>query len=271
MEERRNLPNINQLSVLASTIMLVYAITPFIKIPSRSLDLSFLGIRFFIPVDIPILISFLAALLAAVGADWLVREHPRLGEQRTFQYWILPALTAWVIGVPLNSLTPGLQWWAVFGLGGLLLVLVFVAEYIVVDLSDARQAPASIVLTGVSYAMLLFLAIALRASSLRLYLAVPPLIVTVIFLCLRSLYLRLGGKWCLNWALVIGVILGQFAIGLQYWPIKPLAYGLAILGPAYALIELAGSYEDGQAVKTFWIGPALMLVVFWMMAFLLGR
>jgi hypothetical protein len=266
MDRRQNLPDINRLSVLAASILLAYAFTPFIHVPERSLVLQLPGFLFELRVNFSTLVSLLVAALAASGTSWLLHGHPQLGKQHTYQHWLLPALTAWVIGVPLETLAVGLEWWAVFAFGGLLLALVFVAEYIVVDISDARQAPATVGLTAVSFALYLTLAITVRAAGMRLYLVLPALVPTIALVTMRTLYLRLGGRWSLRWSIGIALVVGQVAIGLHYWPISPLAFGMAVLGPAYALTSLAGAIEEGRDWHTLWVEPGIMLVLFWALA-----
>lgn len=270
MEEHQNLPDANQLSVLASMILLAYALTPFFKIGGREYSLELPGIVLLFQLNLATVVPILVAALAAVGTDWLLRRHPRLGRQATFQHWILPALTAWVIGVPLNTLGVGRQWWVVFAFGSALLILVLVAEYIVVDPSDVHYAPATVGLTAVSFALFLILAIALRAAAIRLYLLVPALVGAMALVSLRTLYLRLGGQWKIAWALGMAVVVGQFAAGLHYWPLSPLTFGLALLGPAYALTSLAAAIEEGRPRQTLWIEPAVMLTVLWGFALILG-
>jgi hypothetical protein len=270
MEERQQLPDANRLSVLASTILLAYAISPFIRLPATELTLNIPGAVFSFGFDVGTLVSILVAALAGVGTDWLLRSHPVMGGQSTFQHWLLPALTAWVIGVPLGSLEISPQWWAVFGLGGMLLILVFVAEYIVFDLSDARHVPAIVGLTAVSFSLYLILTIAVRAAGLRLYLLLPALVIPIALVSLRTLYLRLGGRWCIAWAIAIALIVGQLAAGLHYWPLTPLSYGLIILGSAYALTSMVGSIEEGRSWRTLWIEPVVMLAIMWAFAGILG-
>lgn len=272
MEENQNLPEINRLSVLAAIIMLAYAFTPFVKIPVQNLQLQLPGFLFEMHLDFGSIISILVAVLAAAGASWLVSSHPRAAqsEQSTMQHWIIPALTAWVIGIPLDTLEVGAQWWAVFAFGGALLMLVFVAEYIVVDPADTRQAPATVGLTAVSFALFLTLTIALRASGMRLFLALPTLVIAMLLVTLRTLYLHRGGSWTWVWPLGIALFVGQFALGLHYLPLSPLRFGLLLLGPAYALTSLAGGSESGRAGRRAWLEPALMLAAFWILAFLIG-
>jgi hypothetical protein len=261
MEERHYVPDTNRLSVLAATIMLAYALLPFIKIPERNLVFAISGIVFSFTLNFSTITTVLSAGLAAAGTDWLLRGHPQLGKQNTFQHWLLPALTTWVIGVPLGTLGIGWQWWVVLGFGGLLLVLVLVAEYIVVDMNDVRHAPATIGLTAVSFALFLIMAITLSASGSRLYVLLPGLVVAIFLVTLRTLHLRLGGEWRWAWAGGIALVVGQVAAGLHYWPLSPLRFGLVVLGLAYALTSVAGALEEGRSWRTLWVEPAVMLVI----------
>jgi hypothetical protein len=261
-----SLPDPNKLSVLGSTILLAYALVPFVETPARGLNILLPGAVFVFPLGLTNFIRILVAALAAAGTDWLIRSHPRLGNQKTYQHWLIPAFTAWVIGAPLESLPVGLEWWAVFAFGGVLLIMVFVAEYVSVDLSDAFHAPAAIVLTAVSFGLYLILTIAARAAEFRIYLMLPTLVLTMGLVVLRTLYLRSGGAWKVSWAIGIACVIGQMAIGLHYLPILPLTYGLILLGPAYALTSLAGALEEGHSRRTVWIEPVLMLAAIWMIA-----
>jgi hypothetical protein len=217
--------------------------------------------------------SFLVAALAGSGMYWLLQRHPftiEIGQKANlFQHSLLPALTAWAIGVPLQILEIGLQWWAIFVFGGVLLVLVILAEYIAVDISNARHVPASIALTSVSFALFLILAVAIRAASLRLYLVLPALAITIFLLSLRTIYLRTG-KWSLTWSLVIALIIGQLITAMHYWPLTPLKFGLIMLGPAYALSSMAGAIVEGQEWSKVWLEPVLMLIALWLLAFIIN-
>lgn len=265
-EEHQHLPNTDRLSVLAASILLAYSLLPFVTIPERDLVMRVLGAVFVFKVNFSTIIALIGAGLAAAGTEWLLRDHPHLGRQRTFQHWLIPALTAWVIDVPLSSLAVSLQWWAVLGFGGLLLVLVLISEYIAVDPEDTRHAAASVGLTAVSYALFLILVIALAGADVRLYLLLPGLFVAIFLVTLRSLYLRLGGRWCVAWSLAIAMTVAQAAAALHYWPLSPLRYGLVLLGLAYALASAAGSVEEGRPWQTLWIEPVLMLAALWGLA-----
>jgi hypothetical protein len=263
MDEHGYLPDANRLSVLTSVILLAYALIPFIQVPVGDISIQLPGVFLILPLRFSSVLSLLSATLAALGTDWLIHDHPERGNQPTWQHGLIPAFTAWVIGVPLISLNMGLEWWAVFGFGSALLVLVFMAEYIVVDLSDARHALATVGLTAVSFALYLVIAITIRALEMRIYLMVPLLVLPMALVSLRTLYLRLGGRWCVMWSIGISIAIGQIALGLRYWPLKPLTFGLILLGIAYGLTSVAGAIEEDRPWRTFWVEPAVMLVIIW--------
>jgi hypothetical protein len=265
-QEHQSLPNTDRLSVLAASILLAYALIPFIQLPERSLVFSLAGIFFVFDFNFSTLIAIISAGLAASGVDWLLSDHPRQGRQRTFQHWMIPALTAWVIGVPLSRLAVGLQWWAVFAFGGMLLVLVLVAEYIVVDPYDTRHAPAAVGLTAVSYALFMILVVALVAAGSRLYVLLPAMGLAIFLVTLRNLYLRLNGRWCIRWAVMIALVVGQLAAALHYLPLSPLRFALLVLGPAYALASVAGALEEGRPWRSLWVEPVTMLAILWGLA-----
>ena len=269
MEDHQSLPDADQLSVLAATILLAYAVVPFVDIQPHDWSIGISGIIIEFRLDFSLIITLIVAAMAAAGTDWLLRKHPRLSEQNILHHELLPTLTAWVIGMPLNAIQVSLHWWAIFALGGILLVMVIVAEYIVVDFEDSRYSIATMGLTSLSFALYLFLIITIRGAELRLYLELPAIVITIFLISLRTFYLRLGGKWCISWAIGVGLIVGQIAVGLHYWPLSPLAYGLVLLGPAYGLTSLAISIEEERTMRSIWIEPVIMAIILWVIAVVL--
>ncbi len=267
MLKSRNLPDVDRLSVLAATILLAYTLTNFVNLPERVVSFQLPGIFLVYSFNVRTLVVLIAAGLTASGTDWLLRDHPALKGGSTIEHLLLPALTAWVIGIPLFQLPFGLAWWAVFAMGGALLILVLVAEYIVVDPEDVRHAIASAGLTAVSYALYLILAIAMRSSGVRLFLFLPALTLAAALVSLRTLHLRLLGRWKIWEALVIAVVVGQITAALQYWPLSPVAFGLGVLGPAYALTSLIGGLEEGEPLRQAAIEPLVVIAVAWGAAF----
>jgi hypothetical protein len=193
--------------------------------------------------------------------DWLLRDHPSLGEKRTIEHWLLPTLTTFVIGAPLSSLPIGPLWWIGFAGSGVLLVLVFLAEYIAVDPNAPYYAVATAMLTALSFALFVILAVALRYAGTRLLLIVPALFLAAALVSLRTLHLRLSGRWEFAWAAGIGLICAQLAAGLHYWPLTPIQYGLILFGPLYALSDLAASLGEGTPLRRAAVGPTVILAI----------
>jgi hypothetical protein len=263
-------PQFNRLSIVAAMILLTYALLPFIQAPSRDLSFSIFGILIPFRLNFTQVLSLMAAGLSAAGTDWLIHDHPRLGKKPVYPHYLLPALTAWVIGIPLGLLKVSLQWWAVFGLGTLLLLGVLLAEYVSVDNKDIRHAPALMVLTAVSFGLFLTLTISIRAAGLRLYLLLFTLAPVCALLCLRLFHLRMQENWNFEWAGGITLVVAQLAMGLYYLPLAPIRYGLILLGIAYALVEFAAQYQPDESVRTKLAGPLLILSLFWVMALFIG-
>ncbi|HEY59824.1 MAG TPA: hypothetical protein G4N92_03930 [Anaerolineae bacterium] len=270
MEKNAHFPKADRISIISAVILIAYAGMPFIHIPAREIKLSLFNFLIAFQLNFPILISFIAAVLAAAGTNWLLQDHPALGSKTTLPYLITPTLTAWVLGIPLSIINVSLEWWVVFGLGGIFTLTVLIAEYIVVDPSDVRFPPAVMLLTALSFGLFLTLTIALRTAGLRLYMLLIILLPTYTFFCLRMLYLKEKAKWHFEWTLVCMVILSQCIIGLHYWPISPIRFGLILLGPAYSLVSIAKSLIRKIPLRNAAIEPVIMSGLFWTIAVLLA-
>jgi hypothetical protein len=259
----RNLPDANRLSVLTATILLAYALARFIQLPGREISLEVLGVVLAVQVNIQTLVALLVAGLTASGADWLLRDHPGLGKDSTLEHWLLPAMTAWVIGFPLFQTPLSPIWWIGFSLGGALLILVLVAEYIAVDPEDVRQPAAAAGLIAVSFALFMALSISLRFGRVRLFLFLPGIILAAFLVCLRALHLRLHGEWAPLEAGLVAFAVGQFSAALYYWPISPISFGLALLGPTYGLSSLFAGLKEGEPFHRAIGEPLVVLALVW--------
>jgi hypothetical protein len=263
----RHLPDTERMSVLAATILLAYALTRFVNLPGWTLSARPLGILVTIHINVITMIPILVAGLMAAGTSWLLSDHPALQSQTQrgpgIEHWLLPAVVTWVIGIPLAQAPVGPQWALGLAVGGILLALILTAEYIAIDAEDLRQPLAEAGLTAVSFAAYLMLAIALRAASTRLYLILPALALTAGVISLRTWHLRLGGEWPLIEAGLVIVIVGQVAAALHYWPLPPLSYGLAVLGPAYAMTNLVSNMAQGATFRQALAGPLAVLAISW--------
>lgn len=262
MNAHRNLPDIDRFSVVMALVLIAYSLTAVVSFPTQSVNIQLPGFLLAFDVNFLTVVSVIVAVMAAAGCDWLIDEHPFIEKSTRWYHWLLPALTALVIGVPLGVLQVSPAWWGVFTLGGILLAAVFLSEYISVDSLDNRSPLAIISLTAVSLGLFLTLAIALRGSGQRLYLLMAAISPASFLVSARCLILRTAGMWKPVWALGIAIVVTQAAAGLFYLPLLPIQFGLILLGLLFALIILAGNIEESRQTRNLWLEPALVLVVF---------
>lgn len=262
MNKHQNLPDIDRLSVIMAMILMAYSLTAVISFPTQTLEFQLPGFLLVLDINFLTIVTVLVAVMAAAGCAWLINDHPFLEKHNRWHHWLIPALTAMVIGVPLGVLKVSPAWWGVFALGGVLLGGVFLSEYISIDPADNRGALAILSLTAVSLALFLTLAIALRGSGSRLYLILAAVAPASFLVTARSLLLQAGGTLKLPWAIGISIVVTQTAAGLYYLPLKPVPFGLILMGVLFALINLAGNLEESGNRSTFWIEPAVLLVIF---------
>lgn len=234
----RDLPNPDRLGMVSALVLLVYALMPFTSLPVSELPFTVLGVRVAIPLNPYMIISLLTAAAAASGADWILRDHPRLEGASTLPYIILPALTAWALGFPLGTLDPGRTWWAVLILGALLIIMVLIGEYAALEPDGYYFPLAQMALTAVACGLLLTVSAAIRFLNLRVYSLTLIMAPLSLFFALRILHLRLG-RWQWDWSAAIALVLTQLAVGLHYWPLPALPTGLIITGIGYAMANWA--------------------------------
>lgn len=266
--ERRHMPDLNRLSVLLAAVLLAYALLRLIDREPLLFMVRLFGLDLSIPFDATLLAPWLVAGLSASGVDWLLRGHPRYDGRRTLQHWILPALTALVLGILLFNLSFGLAWWLSFALGGLLLLVVLLAEYIALDAADVRYPAATAGLVALSFALFVILVFTLAYARVRLLVLILAVFPAAGMVTLRAIHLQ-AGKWDLPWAFSCGFVIVQLAAAFHYWPISPVQLGLALLGPLYALTGLALNLHEAVSLRRIGLEAALGLAAFWAAALLL--
>jgi hypothetical protein len=175
MSQNRYSPEPSRVSVLMAAVLLAFGVTRVLNGPSYPLDLRLGGLDLSFTVNLNSLIILLAAGLTATGMDWLLRTHPSLEKGETREHWLLPTVTVLVIGITLSTLPPTAVWWLGFALGAVILLVVFLAEYVVVDPSDLRYPIAASLLSVLAFVIFLILAVALKAASARLIVLAPAL------------------------------------------------------------------------------------------------
>ena len=267
MTERRYLPEPMRVSVLTAAVLLAFALTRVLNGPHLfSLPLILGNFKLTLSINLNTVIVLLAAGVTATGMDWLLRTHPSLEKGETREHWLLPTLTVLVTGIALYTLPNTPIWWLGFGLGAVIFLVVALAEFVVVDPTDARYPVATAILTVMAFIIFLILAVALKAANARLIWIIPALFLAGGLAALRTLHLRLNERWEYAWALGIGLVAAQVGSALHYLPLTPVRFGLALLAPIYALTVLAVSLAEGNPFRRAFLEPTIMLALFWGLA-----
>jgi len=255
-------PNINQISLLSSGFLLSYILLGMIILPSdgsssqipRSLTQASVDPRFYIGLSI--------AGLTAAGTNWLIRSHPLFQERFTVQHWLLPSLTAWILGLFLFQQPLNLIWWIILFCGVFVLILIIISEYVIVDPKGEYRYIAVISLTALSYALFLTLAIILRGINARMLVLLPTIAIAGVLTSLRTLHLQLK-KWYISYSLVISVIVGEFSVPINYLEFEPIVFGLTLLGAAYGLTSLSSGLIRGRSFIQSLGEPLIVVIVVW--------
>ena len=106
-ETRRYLPPSNQVGVVAATVLLCFALTHLAGGPGLTMTVQLPGFYFAYSLTLGTAMTMIAAGLTASGMEWLLHGHPALGGRPTLEQWLLPSLTAFIIGVLLGILPRG--------------------------------------------------------------------------------------------------------------------------------------------------------------------
>ncbi len=268
-ENHSYLPSADRLGVLIASILLTFALTRLIESPHFTLTFALPGFYFSYPITLSSAMALLSAALSATGMSWLTREHPALGGKPNIEHIMLPTLTTFVIGAPLTLLPNGLAWWIGFSFSATLLVIVFLAEYITIDPSAPTYGFARAGLTALAYALFLILTTSLRYSGARMFLLVPAIFIVAALISLRILHLDGADRWDFPWAIGIGIVCAQVSAGLNYWPLTPIQFGLALTGPLYALTMLSVSLAENIPLRRAAFGPIVIVGIAWISAIFL--
>jgi len=265
-EQRSYLPSADHIGILISSVLLTFALTRLIQSPRLTLILELPGFYFALPITIGTIMTLLAAGVTAAGMDWLIHTHHAIGTKSNIEHIMLPTITTFVIGALLTILPYNRVWWIGFGVSALLLIGVFLAEYVTIDPSAPSYAFARAGLTSLAYGLFLILIISLRVSGARMFILVPAIFIFAGLISIRILHLDGTDRWDYPWAIGIGIICTQISAGLHYWPLTPIQFGLALIGPFYGLTVLSLNLAENIPVRRASIGPLLITFAAWVSA-----
>jgi hypothetical protein len=253
----RELPNPDRdhLSVMAALVLLSYALTRLVVLPSISTEVALLGLLVRFEIDTQFVMLTLAAALTSAGAAWLMQSHPQAkAQQSTFEHWVMPGLAALGLGSILGRVPLGLGLGIGLALAAGLLIAVLVAEYIVFDPTDPRYNLAALGLHILAYLLIFGAYFAVHAVGMRAIYSLPIVMAFSSAVAWRLLRLGLPGVRVWPDALLIGFVTAQLAWGLHYWPVsaiqQAMILGLATyLGEGFIVAHRGGGITKAKALE----------------------
>ncbi len=228
-------------SVLAAAIVLANGLSRLVRLPSQDYVVTVLNIHWMVGVNGPMLFMVLLGALVASGAYSIYRSHspaqrPSSEKEGLGIHLIVPALTAVGGGAALSLVPSGPRWWVGLAFLSALVVLAVAGEYLALDRDDPHYDQASIGLEILVYSLLVLVFSALHAADARLAMAMPLIALSTSVLTLRVLALAAPLDRRI-WAYTagIGLLVGELALPLNFWPLPSVAYGLGLTVSAYVL------------------------------------
>lgn len=238
--------NINKLSALIALILLSYGLIRFIALPSLELDFNAFGLIFQFRFDTRFVMLSLASILAAAGADWLIRAHPSSSERSQIRHLVIPGLAALGVGAIITRLPLGWSLGAAFLLAGVFLFAVYSAEYIAHDPEDQRFQLAEISLRGLAFMLYVGLIFVLQATGQRAAFSIPITLLASTLVAWRLIHLNPSGPRDWSYPVAIGWIVAQLSWGFHYWPLSPALHAVFLALLVYSLTELLLAHKAGK-------------------------
>lgn len=264
MEEKQIYLPYDRLSIVLAFITLAMGFIFLIPVTGNVPTENFFGFVLNLQFDIYVFLIGFLTLLALAGSIWVLQAHPttRSGNQTIWQLLpqcILPVMSVFVFSFALRGMERNNVWWVVYAMGSVLFGIILAAEFYAQEISTVHHPLTTIGLIGLSHALFLILAVVVKTIPLRIYAIFPLVFFASGFTALRTTYLRLRGEWRLEYALAIALLSGQTAIGLHYFFLNPVQYGLLLTGALYVLISVASGFIQRLNRSDLILEPALML------------
>jgi hypothetical protein len=256
-------PNRDRISIVIATILLAYALTQLVSSPGQTIPISIGGIYLPLNLNFSNIVALAVALITASGTDWILRDHPELGENSTIPNLLLPATTSWVVYISMNNLGDTPLRWLIFIGGGIFLLVVILAEWTVLS-SDSMQRPlAQILLSALAFMLMLALLITVISAKQRLFITLPTITLAAFALSTRVIRLRIHSGVVFPLAAASTLVTVQLAAVLHYLPIDPLSASLLLFGGLYATVNFSINFENNHDLRRalFEAGAPLIILV----------
>ena len=264
MEDKQISLPYDRLSIVLAFITLSMGFIYLIPVAGNVPTGNFFGFMLNLQIDVYTLLIGFLTLLSLAGTIWVLQAYPTTqGEKQAI--WqllpqcILPVMSVFVFSFALRGMERNNVWWVVYAMGSVLFGIILAAEFYAQEISTVQHPLTTIGLIGLSHALFLILTVVAKTIPLRIYVIFPLVFLASGFTALRTIYLRLRGGWRFEYALAVALMSAQTAIGLHYFFLNPVQYGLLLTGALYVLISLACGFIQRLNKSDLILEPALML------------
>ena len=224
-----------QLNRIIAILLLTFIFAQLFTLPSRAISFEFIGVYFSFELNLKDIFALLNVAIVITGSFTIFNQRAKR-KRISLVHAILPALTTWMISIPLFATTLNLLWWVELILFGALLFLIIYAEYLVSDDNEEEQYEQllSHLLESVAFAIFFIISAILFAINMRLTFMLPPLFLLSFFISLRLFELRTH-QWLIMEALTLAFIVTQFAAVFNYFHFSAIPLGIILFGILYSL------------------------------------
>jgi hypothetical protein len=243
-----------RISQVVSCTLLGLVIYFIIELPTRTIELVFLGTPLTLIVSQRWLMALLVGGLAATGSAMVASMHPLMARHRSGYlqtFMILPALLVILIILVLPMLVTNILWWVVgIWFSGCLLWFTILAEYHTIDPRDRWYELSHFWLNLVGFGIAFGFFVLIYQTRMRGI--VTGTAMALVGGLLAAALLRAGPEQTGRTWLYAGInalIMAQAIWAFNYWRIPPLTAGFWLLLIFYLFVGLAQQQILGRLTR----------------------
>ncbi|MGC8878540.1 MAG: hypothetical protein ACP5R2_04900 [Anaerolineae bacterium] len=243
-----------RISQVVSFTLLGLVIYFIIELPTRTIELVFLGTPLTLTVSQRWLMALLVGGLAGTGSAMVASAHPSMAPHRSGYlqtFMLLPALLVILIILVLPLLVTDILWWvAGIWFSGCLLWLTILAEYHTIDPRDRWYELSHFWLNLVGFGVAFGFFVLIYQTRMRSI--VTGTAMALVGGLLAAALLRTGPEQTGRTWLYAGVnalVMAQAIWAFNYWRIAPLTAGFWLLLIFYLFVGLAQQQILGRLTR----------------------
>ncbi len=232
----------DRLGVITGALLLALALSRFLQMPARPLNLARLGLDVVLSVSSGALIAGIVAGMAVAGMISLIYSHPRARQEpvdHSIMYTIVPTLWACALAFALPQLENPVLWAAALLVGGLVFALALTLEYAAIERQPKRS------LTW-QWAYMACVHLTALAVLIVIYAQRAPSIIASLLAGLAATLLATRFYWsnagrlteAAVYGSIVGILMAQMAWAINYWRLSNLQGGLLLFVCFYVLAGL---------------------------------